>query len=154
MAHQRRQGPARERLAPMNVFAIREWFRMRRLSKLGALWIAVVICAGVSAHAALLAIVSRPDMVAAAPPPPTGYEAEDHFPGAAALYADDPAPVPVIAAQPETAIAGATGSTVLPDIPLPPNASDYAADASIHPAQPFSMAAASAVDKSRALQCL
>src|ERR1700742_2984047 len=94
MAHQRRQGPARERLAPMNVFAIREWFRMRRLSKLGALWIAFVICAGVSGHAALRASVRRPGMVAEAPPRPTGYESEDHFPGAPALYADDPAPVP------------------------------------------------------------
>ena len=140
----------------MNWFAIREWFRMRRLSKLGALWIAFVICAGVSAHAALRAIASRPDVVAEAPPPPIGYEAEEHFPGAAALYADDPAPVPVVAAaQPEeTAIAGATGSIALPDLPLPPNAGDYAADASIHPALPFSMQAASAVDKGRALQCL
>jgi spore germination cell wall hydrolase CwlJ-like protein len=139
----------------MDLFAIREWFRMRRLTRVGALWLAFVICAGVSAHAALRAIASRPEVVAEAPPPPTGYEAEEHFPGAAALYADDPAPVPVAEGQAtETAIAGATGSTALPDIPLPPDAGDYAGDASIHPAQPFSMAAASAVDKSRALQCL
>ncbi len=54
----------------------------------------------------------------------------------------------------KTEIAGATGSIALPNIPLPPDAGDYAADASIHPAQPFSMAGASAADKSRALQCL
>ena len=139
----------------MDLFAIREWFRMRRLSRVGALGIAFAICAGVSAHAALRAIASRPEVIAEAPPPPVGYEAEEHFPGAAALYVDDPAPVPAVAGQPEeTAIAGATGSIALPNIPLPPDAGDYAADASIHPARPFSMAAASTADRSRALQCL
>jgi spore germination cell wall hydrolase CwlJ-like protein len=138
----------------MNLFAIREWFRMRRLSRVGALAIAFVICAGVSAHAALRAIAARPDAVAEAPPPPVGYEAEEHFPGAAELYADDPEPVPAAPPPDETATAGATGSIALPDIPLPPGAADYVADASIHPAQPFSMKNASAVDKVRALQCL
>jgi len=120
-----------------------------------ALGLAFAICAGVSAHAALRAIASRPEVVAEAPPPPVGYEAEEHFPGAAELYADDPAPVPAADGQPEeTAIAGATGSIALPDLPLPPDAGDYAADASIHPAQPFSMRSASTADRSRALQCL
>eukprot|EP01035_Chromulina_nebulosa_P038772 gene38772-52365_t len=143
-----------ERTAPMSLFAIREWFRMRRLSRVGALAVAFVICAGVSAHAALRAIAARPETVAEAPPVPTGYEALEHFPGAAALYADEPAPVEAAAPVAETAIAGATGSIALPDIPLPPGAGDYAGDASIHPAQPFSMKNASAVDKGRALQCL
>ena len=137
----------------MTVFAIREWFRMRRLSKLGALWIAFVVCAGVSAHAALRAIAARADVVATAAPAPTGYEAQAHFPGAAAVYTDDPDPVP--AAQPEeNAIVGATGSTALPDLPLPPDAGSFATDASIHPALPFAMRDASAVDRTRALQCL
>ncbi len=142
-----------ERTAPMDLFAIRDWFRMPRLSRVGALAIAFVICAGVSAHAALRAI-ARPDAVAEAPPAPTGYEALEHFPGAAALYIDEPEPIPAAAPGPETAIAGATGSIALPDIPLPPGAGSYVADASIHPAQPFSMIRASAIDKARALQCL
>ncbi|MEG3146396.1 cell wall hydrolase [Sphingomonas sp. RT2P30] len=127
---------------------------MRRLSRVGALAVAFVICAGVSAHAALRAIAARTETVAEAPPVPTGYEALEHFPGAAALYADDPEPVAAAAPAAETAIAGATGSIALPDLPLPPGAGDYAANASIHPAQPFSMKNASAVDKGRALQCL
>lgn len=82
----------------------------------------------------------------AAPPaspgaPPTGFEAEDHFPGAAWYTA-----VPD-----EAAVAsGTTGTIALPDLPIPANA---VIDSSIQPAAPFRLAG-SALDHARALQCL
>lgn len=101
--------------------------------------------AGFSAHAGLTggdhgAIPSAPR--------PAGYEADDHFPGAALLYANEE---DVIAAS-ETAapIAGVTGTTALPDLPVPANA---VADASIRPAAPFVLKGTPA-DQARALQCL
>lgn len=71
----------------------------------------------------------------------TGYEAEDHFPGAAYYTAvsDD-----------ASAAAGTTGTIALPDLPVPDNA---VIDSSIQPAAPFHLAG-SAVDRARALQCL
>ncbi len=140
----------------MGLFALLEWFRTRRLGKLGAIGIAFLICAGVSAQAALRAIAAQAAIAAEAPPAPRGFEAQAHFPGAAAIYVDEPAPQAAtpVAMPEETAMAGATGSIALPDMPLPPDANAYAADASIHPAQPFSMRNTSAVDKGRALQCL
>ena len=124
---------------------ITDWFRMRRLGKLGIVGIAALICAGVSAHAAIRAIVDQQAKAAAAPAKPTGYEAEDHFPGAALFYIADESAAPG---------AGATGTTKLPDRPLPPEAASLATDASIRPARPFSTANASPTDRARALQCL
>jgi len=124
---------------------ITDWFRMRRLGKLGLVGIVVLICAGVSAHAAIRAIVDQQARAAAAPARPAGYEAEDHFPGAALLYIADESAAPG---------SGATGTTRLPDMPLPAKAMVLATDASIRPAQPFSMANASPTDRARALQCL
>jgi spore germination cell wall hydrolase CwlJ-like protein len=70
-----------------------------------------------------------------------GYEAEDHFPGAA-FYT---------AVPDEAAIAaGTTGTIALPDLPMPANA---VVDSSIQPAAPFHLAGG-AVDNARALQCL
>ncbi len=124
---------------------ISNWFRMRRLGKLGLVGIVALVCAGVSAHAAIRAIVDQQARAAAALAKPTGYEAEDHFPGAAWFY---------IAEESAAPGSGATGTTRLPDTPLPPEAVALATDASIRPAQPFSMAAASPTDRARALQCL
>lgn len=104
-----------------------------------------VLLAGVSAHAALRAIVDQRAKAAHSAAPPTGYEAEDHFPGAAYFYTADGAPGPA---------RGATGTIALPDLPLPPDATPQIPDASIHAAAPFSLARASAVDRGRALQCL
>lgn len=129
----------------MDLGAIKNWFRMRRLGKLGIVGIVALICAGVSAHAAIRAIVNQQAKAAAAVPKPTGYEAEDHFPGAAWLYVADESAAPS---------AGATGTTKLPDLPVPPEAVSLATDASIRPAKPFSMANASPTDRGRALQCL
>ena len=124
---------------------ITDWFRMRRLGKLGLVGIVALICAGVSAHAAIRAIVDQQARAAAAPARPAGYEAEDHFPGAALFYIADESAAPG---------AGATGTTKLPDRPLPPEAASLATDASIRPARPFSTANASPTDRARALQCL
>ena len=118
---------------------------MRRLGKLGIMGIVALICAGVSAQAAIHAIVDQQAKAARAAAKPSGYEAEDHFPGAAYFYVAEESAAPG---------AGATGTTTLPDLPVPTQAASLAADASIHPALPFSTAAASAADKGRALQCL
>jgi hypothetical protein len=124
---------------------ITDWFRMQRLGKLGIVGIVALICAGVSAHAAIRAIVDQQARAATAAAKPAGYEAEDHFPGAALFYVADESAAPG---------AGATGTTKLPDMPLPPEAASFATDASIRPARPFSMAIASPIDRARALQCL
>lgn len=69
-----------------------------------------------------------------------GYEADDHFPGAAYYTA----------VSDEAAAKGTTGTTALPDLPVPENA---VIDSSIQPAAPFRLAG-SGVDHARALQCL
>jgi len=126
---------------------IDQWLRMRRLGKLGIVGIVVLICAGVSANAAIRAIVEQQARAsAAASPRATGYEAEDHFPGAAYFYVAEESAAPG---------AGATGTTKLPDLPIPAEAAALTtADASIRPAQPFSMVRASPTDRARALECL
>ncbi|NML06544.1 cell wall hydrolase [Sphingomonas sp. G-3-2-10] len=110
---------------------------------LAAAAIASLIGAGFSAQAL------GPGAVGAVKPKivETGYEAEDHFPGAAyyTAVADDSAE-----AAEDVAMAGATGTVALPDIPIPAGA---VIDESIRPAQPFRLAG-SEVDKARALQCL
>lgn len=71
----------------------------------------------------------------------TGYEADDHFPGAAYYTA---------VSDEAAAARGVTGTTALPDLPVPENA---VIDSSIQPAAPFRLAG-SVVDHARALQCL
>jgi spore germination cell wall hydrolase CwlJ-like protein len=133
----------------VKVRAILDWMKMRRLNKLGLASLCALVLAGVSAHAALRAIVHHHPVIERPAPASAGYEIEDHFPGAALLYADDPTmPTDPAPAQ------GTTGTTALPDLPLPPEAATTAADTSIRPAAPFSMAHASTTDRGRALQCL
>lgn len=117
----------------------------RQRRELALVALLALICLAVSAHAALRAIRAQAWHPAPAAPAPTGYEAEDHFPGAAYFYAvdDDAAPA-----------AGTTGTTALPDLPVPANAAFDVMDGSVHPARAFSMAGASATDRARALQCL
>lgn len=79
----------------------------------------------------------------AAKPASTGYEADDHFPGAAYYTAIDDD-------QATAAVAGTTGTIALPDMPVPENA---VIDTSIQPASPFRLAG-TPNDKARALQCL
>ncbi|MEG3175971.1 cell wall hydrolase [Sphingomonas sp. RB3P16] len=133
----------------MNARALLGWVKMRRLSKLGAIGLCALVLAGVSAHAALRAIVEQNAKAAHMAPAPSGYELQDHFPGAAYYYAAAPA----VSAEP-TAMQGATGTIALPDLPLPAGAALLASDGSVRPAAPFSMASASAIDHGRALQCL
>ena len=79
------------------------------------------------------------------PPAPSltvaaGYEADDHFPGAAQLLADAPVR------------RGETGTAPLPALPANAAAGDVG-DASIQPARPFVLRG-SQIDRARALQCL
>ena len=104
-----------------------------------------LLCLAFSAHAALRAIRAQDAPATLVTALPTGFEAEDHFPGAAYFYAvdDDAAPS-----------AGTTGTTALPDPPVPSSAAFDVNDGTVHPAHAFSMAAASGIDRARALQCL
>lgn len=133
--------------AAVSARAFLGWVKMRRFRKLGLAGLVALVLAGVSAHAALRAIVDQRSKAALAASAPRGYEVEDHFPGAAYFYAED---------QQHAALApsGATGTTNLPDVPLPAEATALAADTSVHPAAPFSIEGASATDRARALQCL
>lgn len=79
----------------------------------------------------------------------TGYEADNHFPGAALIYAEADAHTP-------PAPSGATGTVALPPLPVPAAtaAAIVAAATGVTPARPFAMTRASATDRGRALQCL
>ena len=133
----------------MPIGAITNGFGRLRLGKLGIAALVGLICAGVSAHAAIRAIVDQNARALAAPPRPIGYEADDHFPGAALFYLADETQE-----QQAAPGAGATGTTSLPDLPVAAVMTSPSTDGTIHPAQPFSMSAASATDRGRALQCL
>lgn len=119
--------------------------RMTRvqLRGLAAALIASLIGVGVSAHAGLNTLHASEQGAQRAGPEPTGYEADDHFPGAAFYQlADDDTAAP--SAQ------GATGTVDLPDTPVPEGA---VIDPTIRPAPPFELRG-SPQDKARALQCL
>ncbi|MFS2111728.1 cell wall hydrolase [Sphingomonas sp. Sphisp140] len=117
----------------------------RRFSKMQARGFAAAIVASlVGAGFSAQALAPAQPRKAEPKPVAVGYEAEDHFPGAALYYAvDDDAAVG----------AGTTGTTALPDMPIPADAVDNAVDGSIQPALPFHLAG-SGLDKTRALQCL
>ncbi|MEZ0243243.1 MAG: cell wall hydrolase [Sphingomonas sp.] len=103
---------------------------------LAAAAIASLIGAGFSAQALAPNMGAKVDKIEK-----RGYEADDHFPGAAYETAVDD----------DSAIAaGMTGTAPLPDMPVPDGA---VADSSIQPAQPFRLAG-SGTDQARALQCL
>ncbi|WP_448658667.1 cell wall hydrolase [Sphingomonas sp. CJ99] len=124
----------------------RHWSFLQSRGVVAALLVSL-IGAGFSGHAGYASLKQ------AAPPPmperlPSGYEADDHFPGAALLLSieDGDALAP-----------GVTGTTALPDLPVP---ADYREDAAavlgggtIRPARPFFMAGTES-DRARALQCL
>jgi len=120
-----------------------------RLGRTSALALAGLVYFAVSAHAALIAIAVQQAQAPAPTPRPDGYETEDHFPGAALLYAEE-ADEDAHAAPGH----GVTGTAALPDMPIPADAQLPANDGSVIPAQPFSMALATPVDRARALQCL
>lgn len=98
----------------------------------------VLVGGGFAAHAGLIALDQqrvRAERTGprAAVPGATGF----HTPGADGA-----------------AVAGATGTTALPNLPLPAGALALAGDTSIRPAAPFSLGAASAETRARAQQCL
>ncbi|MBX9857999.1 MAG: cell wall hydrolase [Sphingomonas sp.] len=115
----------------------------------------IVAMAAVSARAAMI-VVTVAAQRAAPPAPPKGYDAGDHFPGAALLYASDLSlPTAATDANLAAPASGTTGTAPLPTLPIP---STYVAsptlDGTIHPAPPFVMARASGSDYGRALNCL
>ncbi|WP_374944102.1 cell wall hydrolase [Sphingomonas sp.] len=130
---------------------------LRRLvwTWIAAVGVALAITVAMSAHAALRAIAAQQARaVVPAPSLATGYDADDHFPGAALLYADrEDTGADRATAAPAT---GVTGTIALPALPLPPAAAvaAMAADIGIVPAAPFALAGASALDRGRALECL
>jgi spore germination cell wall hydrolase CwlJ-like protein len=104
---------------------------------LAAAAMASLIGAGFSAQA-LAPVETKPAVAKARAP---GYEGDDHFPGAAYYTAvEDGAAIAT----------GTTGTTELPDTPVPENA---VLDESIQPAAPFQLSG-TATDHARALQCL
>ncbi|HVI99131.1 MAG TPA: cell wall hydrolase [Sphingomonas sp.] len=101
----------------------------RHFRELAIACVGFLICAGMSAQAAFRAIEAHSTAVHVPVSRPTPVDS-----GSAA-----PAP-------------GTTGTTALPDLPIPANAE--LGDGSVLPARPFSMAAATPLDRARALTCL
>ncbi len=128
--------------------AYRRKERLRgNVPRFGVAGLAVLLCLTCSAAAAIRTIIASP--APSAQSTNQGYEAEDHFPGAAYFYAAD-AEARDIAAP----AAGSTGTAALPNLPVPASATGLPTDGTIHPAPPFSMRLASATDRARALDCL
>lgn len=119
-------------------------FTRLQLRGIAAALLASLIGAGFSAHAGLSSLQAAEQRARAAAPVALGYEADDHFPGAAyyQLAADETAD-----AAPAT---GTTGTVALPDTPVPENA---VLDPTLRPAPPF-LLRGTAQDKARALECL
>ncbi|KQM57879.1 MULTISPECIES: cell wall hydrolase [unclassified Sphingomonas] len=111
--------------------------RYRRARKFGGA--ALLLAGGAIAVRAGLAARDHRDPPAPPPAIATGYEADDHFPGAAQLLLDAPVR------------RGETGTAPLPA--LPANVDADVGDASIQPARPFVLRG-SQLDRARALQCL
>jgi spore germination cell wall hydrolase CwlJ-like protein len=122
----------------------RHWSFLQSRGVLAAILVSM-IGAGFSGHAGY---VSMKQAARPAPPErlPSGYEADDHFPGAALL----------LSIEDGDAIApGVTGTIALPDLPVP--ADDAAAlavsNGTVRPAPPFILTGTES-DRARALQCL
>lgn len=130
--------------------------RLSGMSRAQLLLVALIVAmAAVSARAAIV-VVTVAAQRAAVPAKPKGFEASDHFPGAALLYASETV---IRSGAEEAALAapssGTTGTAPLPTLPIP---STYVAsptlDGTIHPARPFVMTRAGGSDYGRALNCL
>lgn len=126
---------------------------MRVWAGLVALGLALTVA--LAAQAAWRAMAAHGGMAPPPLPAPAGYEAEDHFPGAALLYTDR-----VVAGTPIADSAapaqGVTGTAALPALPVSAAAATAAmqADATVAAAAPFLTKAASSLDRARALECL
>ncbi len=121
---------------------IARWFSIQGRGALAALAVSLA-GAGFSAHAGR-AVEGQPDVGLPLATSPVGFDAQDHFPGAALLYATEQVDPPVI---------GATGTVALPAAPVAMSAADAEGDATIRPARPFALRGTT-LDKARALQCL
>jgi spore germination cell wall hydrolase CwlJ-like protein len=127
----------------------------RTVRRLAQGWLALVAIGlatllAMSAHAGLRAVAAHREP-AISRDVTIGYEADDHFPGAALLLAEE---APTTLAAPA---AGVTGTADLPALPVPAAVADAAVraePAGVTPALPFSLARASATDRMRAQQCL
>lgn len=119
-------------------------FTRLQLRGIAAALLASLVGAGMSAHAGLASLDLAEQQNRAVGVKATGYEADDHFPGAAyyQLAADETA----FAAP----AAGATGTVALPDLPVPENA---VLDPTLRPAPPF-LLRGTPQDKARAMECL
>lgn len=137
----------------------------QHLSALRGRWASVpalllLVFVGYSAEAAIKAIITYQPPAKVAASAPSGFEAQDHFPGAQLLYAADPVAAmdPVVAARLDAFAApaqGATGTADLPALPIPASAAlTPATDGTVHPARPFTVRAASTIDQNRAQLCL
>ncbi|MES2754804.1 MAG: cell wall hydrolase, partial [Pseudomonadota bacterium] len=120
-------------------------FTLRQIKRAIAIGSLVLVGGGFSAHAALIVLKVAAERERAAAVRAAGFDVQDHFPGAALLYPADAQPAPAV---------GATGTTALPVGPLPEGADASAGDASVRPAQPFTMAGASPLARDRAQRCL
>lgn len=119
-------------------------FTRLQLRGIAAALLASLIGAGMSAHAGLVSLDSATQQSRAVAHRASGYEADDHFPGAAYYQlADDDAALAAPAA-------GATGTVALPGGPVPENA---VLDPTLRPAPPF-LLRGTPTDKARALECL
>ncbi|WP_235523992.1 cell wall hydrolase [Sphingomonas sp. Leaf33] len=119
---------------------IARWFSMQGRGALAALAVSLA-GAGFSAHAGRT-VEGQPLAIPMPPAHPIGFDAQEHFPGAALLYVDEQKDLPVT---------GATGTVALPAAPVPDGGTE--GDASIRAAQPFVLRG-SILDKARAVQCL
>ncbi len=126
-------------------------FRLMRRIWIALVAVGVLVTAAMSAHAALRAIDAHDVVSASVPDALRGYEADEHFPGAALLYAGRPTVIGTAAPA-----AGVTGTIALPDLPMSAAEASriVASDGGVTAAQPFSMTRASTVDRGRAAQCL
>ena len=118
---------------------IARWFSRQGRGAFAALLVSLT-GAGFAAHAGRADPLTAP--IPVPPPHPVGFDAQDHFPGAALLYAD---------AQKDLPVSGATGTVALPEAPVPADAV-IDADASIRAAAPFVLRGTE-LDKARALLC-
>jgi len=119
---------------------IERWFLNGGRGAAAALAVSLV-GAGFSAHAGRT-VEGQLEAIPLPPPHPIGFDAQDHFPGAAMLYAE---------AQKDLPVTGATGTVDLPAAPL--DAVLPEADGTIRAATPFVLTG-SQIDKARAVQCL
>lgn len=123
----------------------------RAMRRVAQGWLSIVVLGFVtilylSTHAALRAMAAHRETQASADVVPAGYEADDHFPGAASLLADS-----------GSASASATGTAPLPSLPVSERVAEAlvrAEPAGIVAALPFNASRIGAVDRGRALECL